>query len=77
MTFITVTLSSSIAKTGDDTSGDPANNNGNNAETGLLSNGSSGRREIKKVMKLYTVEKGMADSDVREVHAEGVPRCRT
>jgi hypothetical protein len=23
-------------------------------------------------MKLYTVEKGMADSDVREVHAESV-----
>jgi hypothetical protein len=70
--FITVALSSSITKTGDDASGDPASNNGNNAKTDLLSNGRSGRRKIKEVMKLYTVEKGMADSDVREVHAESV-----
>ncbi|KAJ5250019.1 hypothetical protein N7489_000429 [Penicillium chrysogenum] len=65
-----VTVAVPIAKAGYDTSGDPTDNNSNNAEAGLLCNNSGRWREIDKVMELYTIENGVADSDVCEVHTE-------
>lgn len=68
MARFTITLP--IANARDDVGGDPADNNSDNAETGLLCNDSCRWREIEEMVKLYTVKDGVADTDVCEVHAE-------
>ena len=65
-----VTITVPIAKAGDNVGGDPTDNNSDNTKTGLLCDDSCRWRKINEVMKLYTVQKGVADSDVCEVHAE-------
>ena len=67
-----VTITLPIAKAGYNTCGDPTDNNGNNAETGLFCDNSGRWREIDEVMELYTIEDRVADSDVCEVHTESV-----
>jgi hypothetical protein len=44
-----------IEKAGDNASGNPTDNNSNNAETGFFRNEGGGWRAIKEVMELYTV----------------------
>lgn len=61
-----------FTETRDDASGDPPNNDSNYAESGFLGDGSSRGRDVKEVVKLDTVENGVAHADVREVHAEGL-----
>jgi hypothetical protein len=64
-------LSLEIKKAGDNTSGDPADNNSNNAESDFFRNDGGGWRTIKEVVELYTVKNGVSNPYVCEVHAEG------
>lgn len=61
-----------VAKAGNNASRDPPENNSNHAESGLFGDGSSGGRNVNKMMQLNTIEYGVSDADVREVHAGGL-----
>ena len=60
-----------FAKASDNASSDPPDDNGNDTKAGLLSDGSGRWRDVNEVVQLNTVENGVSDADVREVHAEG------
>ncbi|KAJ5537138.1 hypothetical protein N7513_010324 [Penicillium frequentans] len=58
-----------FTETRHDASSDPPSHNSNHAKASFLSNGSSRGRKINEMMQLETVENGVSDADVREVHA--------
>ena len=60
-----------FAKTGNNASRDPPDDNSNDTQASLLGDGSGRRRNVNEVVQLNTVENGVSDADVREVHAEG------
>lgn len=64
-------VSRKVAKAGNNASRDPPDNNSYHAESGLFGDGSGGWRNVNKMMQLNTIEYGVSDADVREVHAGG------
>lgn len=70
VTMVTrLSTSREVAKAGNNASRDPPDNNSNHAESGLFGNGSGGRRNVNEMLQLNTIEYGVSDADVREVHA--------